>query len=186
MLRLENCFCWTIESASKIFSIFGILESLISIFFSIITVILFSTVQEIEKTIIWLEGLIHIKIETETSNQLASFVDSVVRCSYTNIVILVLELLAFICMARSVFCSKTELFTIPVLLMIPVSILKTVIISILMFTFFGWISLMAGIIWISVGVALWLVFYSYREELREEHSGEKWEPHFSCFKILNS
>ena len=182
MLRMEKCLCWSPENATKIFSILGIFESLILIFFSINTVIILSTVQGIEETIIWLKNLFNIVTEMETSSQETSFVDSAVSCSYANIFILVPELIAFICLAKTVFCSKIEQFILPVLFMIPVSILKVLIISISMFTFLGSITIVTGVIWTAGRLALWLLFHSYREQLREE-LGEKWEFQCSCMKI---
>ena len=91
MWRMEKCFGLTLESATKIFSVLCILESLTMIFFSIITVLILSTVQGIEETVIWLKNLFNIVTEMETPAQEASFVDSVVSCSYANIVILVPE-----------------------------------------------------------------------------------------------
>ena len=183
MFRMEKCFCWTLESATKLFSVLGILESLTMIFFSIITVLILSTVQGIEETVIWLKNLFNIVTEMETPSKEASFVDSVVSCSYANIVILVPELIAFFCLVKAVFCSKIEQFIIPILIMIPVSILKILIISITMFTFLGSISIVAGIIWTAGRVALWLLFYSYREQLREDALGDKWEFQCPCYKI---
>ena len=180
---MEKCFCWTLESATKLFSVLGILESLTLIFFSIITVLILSTVQGIEETVIWLKNLFNIVTEMETPSKEASFVDSVVSCSYANIVILVPELIAFFCLVKAVFCSKIEQFIIPILIMIPVSILKILIISITMFTFLGSISIVAGIIWTAGRVALWLLFYSYREQLREDALGDKWEFQCPCYKI---
>ena len=183
MWRMEKCFGLTLESATKIFSVLCILESLTMIFFSIITVLILSTVQGIEETVIWLKKLFNIVTEMETPAEEASFVDSVVSCSYANIVILVPELIAFLCLAKAVFCSKIEQFIIPILVMIPVSILKTFIISISVFTFLGSISIVAGIIWIAGRVALWLLFYSFRGELREENLGDKWEFQCPCYKV---
>ena len=182
MLRMEKCFCLTLESATKIFSILGILESLLLIFLSINAVIILSTVQGIEETIIWFKNLFNIVTEMETSSKETSFVDSVVSCSYANIIILVPEIIAFICLAKAVFCSKMELFILPALFMIPVSILRVLIISFSIFTFLGWITIVTGVIWTAGRVALWLLFHSYREDLRDEDLGQKWEFQCPCIK----
>ena len=185
--KTENCFCCSIETATKILAILGIFESIIIFFTSINTVILLSTVQGIETTFNFLNNLFQIISDMETSSQKeASFVGAVVNCSYANIFLSVPNLIAFSCLTFAVFSSKNEKFVNPVLVMIPVNIVKTLIISIVMTSFLGAFAIIVGFIWNAVIFAVWFLFHIYRGELKDDSwYGDEWESPCSC-KICES